>query len=141
MEYTQEEVKNLEKKYKEEKSKQALNDLSDYEKNIKDNGKYKYLITKVNKCDTNILKDICDSLLNKMGTGFILIANQKESNISYIARSNLDNVKAGDLIKKVVEPLNGKGGGSPTFAQGGTSSIEKADDILKEVVKDIKKND
>lgn len=130
LEYTQEEVKNLEKKYKEEKAKLALNDLSNYEKEIKDNGKYKYLVTKVNNIDTNILKEICDTLLNQMGTGYILIANQKESNISYIARSNLENVKAGDLIKKIVEPLNGKGGGSPTFAQGGSPVTKDLDKVL-----------
>ena len=83
--------------------------------------------------DVNILKDICDTLVNKMGRGYVLIANQKEKNISYIARSNVDTIKAGDLIKKVVTPLDGKGGGSPTFAQGGSPASSKLDEVLNSI--------
>ena len=133
LEYTQDEVKNLEKEYKSEKSKLALNDLSVYEKDIKEKDDYKYLITKVNNMDVNILKEICDTLVNKMGRGYVLIANVKESNISYIARSNVDTIKAGDLIKKVVAELDGKGGGSPTFAQGGSPVSDKLDEVLNSI--------
>ena len=133
LEYTQDEVKNLEKEYKQEKSKLALNDLSVYEKDIKEKDDYKYLITKVNNIDTNVLKDICDTLVNKMGRGYILIANVKDNNVSYIARSNMDTKKAGDILKDVVTKLNGKGGGSPTFAQGGSQLSDNLDEVLNSI--------
>ena len=44
-------------------------------------------------------------------------------------------------MKKIATYASGNGGGSPTFAQGGTSSLEKAEDILKEVEKEIKANE
>ena len=71
--------------------------------------------------------------LNKMGRGYILIANLKENNISYIARSNLESVKAGELIKNVTNALGGKGGGSPTFAQGGSPLSDKLDEVLSNI--------
>ena len=137
LEYTSNEVKNLEKKYKEEKSKLALNDLSKYEKNIKEKDNYKYLIMQVEKEDTNVLKDVCDTLLNKMGTGYIVMANVKENDISYIVRSNLDEVVAGDLIKKIVGELDGKGGGSKTFAQGASPKSKKLSKVLDSLVEEI----
>ena len=133
LEYTQDEVKYLEKEYKNEKSKHALNDLSAYEKEIKEKNNYKYLITKVNNIDTNILKDICDTLVNKMGYGYIVIANVKDNNVSYIARSNMEDKKAGDIMKDIMTKLNGKGGGSPTFAQGGSPVSDKLDQVLNSI--------
>lgn len=137
LEYTQSEVKALEKKYKEEKSKQALNDLSTFENNIVDNNGYKTLIIKVMNNDVNTLKEIADCLLNKMETGYILIANVSDNSINFIARSNIEEVPASELIKKVVEPLNGKGGGSKTFAQGGSPYSDEIDNILENIKENI----
>ena len=57
--------------------------------------------------------------------------------MNFIAKSNSD-LNAGYIMKKITEFASGKGGGSPTFAQGGTSSLEDADELLKQVVKEIK---
>ena len=133
LEYTQNEVKNLEKKYKEEKSKLALNDLSKFEEKLEEVNGNKILIIKVVDEDNNVLKDIVDTLLNKMGTGFILIANVKGEQVSFIARNNIEDKSAGDVIKFVTSSLNGNGGGSKTFAQGGGKDISKLDEVLNQV--------
>ncbi len=133
LEYTQDEVKTLEKKYKDEKSKLALQDLSVFENNIQEINGNKVLVVKVEEQDTNVLKDIVDTLLNKMGTGFILIANVKGDQVSFIARNNLEDKSAGDVIKFVTSSLNGNGGGSKTFAQGGGKDISKLDEVLNQV--------
>ena len=133
LEYTQDEVKTLEKKYKDEKSKLALQDLSVFENNIQEINGNKVLLIKVEEQDTNVLKDIVDTLLNKMITGFILIANVKGDQVSFIARNNLEDKSAGDVIKFVTSSLNGNGGGSKTFAQGGGKDISKLDEVLNQV--------
>ena len=133
LEYTQEEVKKLEKEYKNKKSSLALNDLSEYLDKAKEKADYKYIITKVDDKDSNILKEVCDSLINTLGKSYVLIANVKENNISYIARSNIDEIKASDLINSITTKLNGKGGGSNTFAQGGSGKSDELDSKLKEV--------
>lgn len=133
LEYTQNEVKNLEKKYKEEKAKLALKNLSSFEDKIEIINDNKVLIMKVENQDTNILKEIIDTLLNKMETGFILLANIKGDQVSFIARNNIPNKSAGDIIKFVTSSLNGNGGGSNTFAQGGGKDISKLDEVLSKV--------
>ena len=133
LEYTQDEVKNLEKKYKEEKAKLALNDLSLYENNIEEKDGYKLLITKVDNQDVSVIKEIIDTLLNKMGKGFILIANIHNDQVNLIARNNLETVSAGDIMKDITMKLNGNGGGSKTFAQGASKDISEIDRILQEV--------
>lgn len=137
LEYTQNEVKNLEKKYKEEKSKIALNDLSSYEAKIEEKNGNKILITIVENQEINILKDIVDTLLNKMGNGFILLANIHGNEANLIARNNLDHLSSGDIMKEVASKLNGKGGGSKTFAQGGGKDISKLEEVLEEVKEQI----
>ena len=130
LEFTQEEVKNLEKTYKEKRQSTALSDLSEYDNNIEEINGIKTVIMKVENKDTTILKGIVDTLLNKLETGFIFIANIKEDNsINFIARSNI-NTKAGDIIKLACSMSNGNGGGSPTFAQGGGKDISKLEEIF-----------
>ena len=133
LENIQNEVKNLEKKYKEEKSKLALNDLSIYEDKIEEINNYKVLITKVEDQDTNVIKDIVDTILNKMGNGLILIANVKGDQVSFIARNNIEDKSAQEVIRFVTSSLNGNGGGSKTFAQGGGKDISKLDEVLNQV--------
>lgn len=136
LEYTQDEVKNLEKKYKELKSKSALNDLSTYEDKIETKNNFKVLITKVENQDTNVIKDIVDTLLNKMGTGLILIANVCGNQASLIIRNNIENKSAGEIMKQITKELNGNGGGSNTFAQGAAKDISELDIVLASI-KDI----
>ncbi len=137
LEYVQDEVKNLEKKYKEEKSKLALNDLSSYEEKIEKKNNYHYLVTIVENQDMNILKEVADSLLNKMGTGFILIANLNKDQINLVSRNNLEHLSSGDIMKSVTSELNGNGGGSKTFAQGAGKDIAKLEEVLEHIKEQI----
>ncbi len=136
LEYTQNEVKSLEKKYKEEKAKLAFNNLSRYQEKIVQEGNYSYLVMQLENEDTNLLKEIADTLLNQMEKGYILFANRKENNISFLARSNMEEKKASDLIKLVTSITSGNGGGSATFAQGGGKDVTKLEEALEAVKKE-----
>lgn len=133
LEYTQDEVKRLEKKYKEEKAKLALNDLSKYESLIEEINGNKVLITVLSNEDSNVLKDIVDTLLNKMGSGLIVFANVKDNKINLIVRTNLEDKSANEIIKNVAGKLDGNGGGSKTFAQGAAKNVSLLEDVLKEL--------
>ncbi len=39
-------------------------------------------------------------------------------------------VKAGDILKEILAPVEGRGGGKPNFAQGGAPSLEGMDKIF-----------
>lgn len=132
LEYTQEEVKNLEKTYIQKKQEKALENLSIYESHIEMIKGNSVLLMKLKDQDTDVLKSIIDTLLNKMGNGFIFFANVKEDQVQFLARSNID-LSAGDIIKLAASKSNGNGGGSPTFAQGGGKDITHLDEILDEI--------
>jgi len=57
-----------------------------------------------------------------------------------IAKSN-SNIHAGDIVKKAAFACGGKGGGNPTFAQGGGNDATDIDKVLEDIKKDIKHNE
>lgn len=132
LEYTQNEVKDIEKKYQQEKQNQALENTSIFENNIEEIEGTKILLMKLENQDSKVLKNIVDDLLNKMGEGFILFANCNGDNVNFIARSNIE-LSAGDIVKMATSMSQGNGGGSKTFAQGGGKTTEHIDEIFAKV--------
>ena len=137
LEYTQEEVKNLEKNYTQKRQENALSDLSQYEANIEEINGIKAVIMKLENQDMSILKNVVDALLNKMGTGFIFLANIKGDSVNFLARSNIQ-LSAGEMVKMASTKSLGNGGGSPTFAQGGGKTTEFLDEIFTNIKEQIK---
>lgn len=136
LEYTQNEVKELEKRYQQERQSQALKDTSIYEKKIEEIHGKKVLLMELEDQDVTVLKNIIDDLLNKMGDGFIFFANCKEGNVNFIARSNI-SLNAGEIVKMASQLSLGNGGGSPTFAQGGGKTREHISSIFDQIRKQI----
>ena len=135
LQYVQQEVRDLEKKYRDLREKQVLSNLDVYREHIKDyNGTFGLLMTVENK-DTNLLKSVCDAMIDEMGTGFVFFANIKEDgSINFLSRSNC-HVNSGLVVKDASVSSLGNGGGSPTFAQGGG----KTKDALPEIYTHIEK--
>lgn len=131
LEYIKDRIKNLEKIYNIELKQKALEDLSIFTDNIKES-KYKYIIKKVENYDNSVLKTIVDTLLNKLGAGFVFIANIKDSNVNFISKANVD-IDVGKIIKDASIRSNGNGGGSKTYGQGGGTDISNIDEILKNI--------
>ena len=140
LEYIQNEVRELEKKYNDEKAKLTSSDLDKYlEKKENINGIDTILI-KTDNLEINDLKTITDELINRLGKGIVFIANVNGDNVNFICKCNDVSSKAGLLVKKASEMASGRGGGSSTFAQGGASSCKNLDKILTAVREDIKEN-
>ncbi len=131
--YIQQELKDLEKKYIDEKNKKALENLDIYKEHIKDYNGILGIVMKVYDKDVNVLKTICDSLIQNLNNSFIFLSNIKDNDsINFIARSNC-SINAGLMVKKASIMANGNGGGSQTFAQGGGRDLSSLDAILKDV--------
>ena len=135
LQYVQQEVRDLEKKYRDLREKQVLSNLDIYREHIKDyNGTFGLLMTVENK-DTDLLKSVCDAMIEEMGTGFVFFANIKEDgSINFLSRSNC-HVNSGFIVKDAAVSSLGNGGGSPTFAQGGG----KTKDALPKIYSHIEK--
>ena len=138
LQYVQQEVKDLEKKYFELKEKQTLENLDIYLEHLKDyNGTMGIIMETKNK-DINILKSIADNLVNRVGECFVFFANIKDNgSINFLARST-NRVNAGLIVKDASISSDGNGGGSPTFAQGGgknTLALKKIYEHIEKVLK------
>ena len=137
LQYVHHEVKELEKKYKEIKEKQSLQNLDIYKDNIKEINGVQTLIMKLNNYDMNILKTIADSLINEMTNGFLFFINIKnDDSVNFIAKSS-SFVNAGLIVKDASISSEGNGGGSPTFAQGGGKTTAQVEEIIKHIEKVI----
>ena len=109
-------------------------------KDAKDNGKFKYLLLKLDKYQGD-LKTYASNLKNKIDDGFVFIVNSNDDKLSMVASAGqkvIDNgIKCGDIISKACTIANGKGGGRPDLAQGGGSNYEPST-IINEVESLIK---
>ena len=131
--YIQNEVKALEKRYLIEKEKQTLNRLEDYEKDVKQYNDVFSVVKRVENQDINMLKVIADALINELGKAFVFFANVKDDNtINFICRSSCD-ISAGLIVKDSSITVNGNGGGSNTFAQGGGNNIDDIELVFKHI--------
>jgi len=139
LEYVKTEVKELEKKYFNLKEKNTLENLDIYKENFKTINNRNILIMVLKDKDVNLLKSICDSLVNETDNSYILFINETEKNISFISKSN-SNINAGFIMKELTSMYEGNGGGSPTFAQGGCKKTN-IDNIYEDVLKLIEKHE
>ena len=102
-----------------------------------DNGKYKYLLLKLDNYEGN-LKDYAISIRNKLDNGFIFVVNQKDDKLSMVAGAGSkaidEGIDCGQIISTICKLASGKGGGKKDLAQGGGSNYNP-DNLLKEVEK------
>ncbi len=128
LEYVQTEVRNLEKRYKEAKLLNSTANLSKYDKYMsKINNVKTYVFDTFNE-DVSVLKDIMDKLVNENNDdSFVFIVNNMDTKALFLAKSS-GIIDASSIIKKIAKEFDGNGGGSKTFAQGG--SKEKVDSHL-----------
>ena len=128
-------VVELEKKYGQEKSKKMLEHLDEFMSAKKEINGINTLIIKTEGCEISVLKDMLDTLQNKLN-GFVFIANINDNSVNFLAKSSKeleDKINCGQIVKDVSIKSNGNGGGSKTFANGGGSSIDNVDDILLDI--------
>lgn len=138
LQYIQQEVKDLEKKYFELREKRTLENLDIYKEKIKDYNGTLGIVMEVHDKDINLLKSIADNLVNSMGSGLVFFANIKSNGaINFLARSTC-HVNAGLVVKEASVSSCGNGGGSPTFAQGGGKDTSKLKEIFEGVERALK---
>ena len=88
--------------------------------------------------ENQLLKTVADAIANENENMIIFFANKKkDGSINYICRSN-SSINAGLLMKKVAQFTNGNGGGSSTFAQGGTKEVDNINSLLEEIKQEVK---
>ncbi len=102
----------------------------------------KVLAYKTEGLDIKALRNLADTLKNKIGSGVVVLGSALDGQAYYVSAVTKDLVSrlnAGEILKAVT---GGKGGGRPDMAQGGTKdagnidkSIATVYDVIKEKIK------
>jgi len=101
----------------------------------------KFIMSKVEIEDRDVLSQLTDQLKSKIGTGIVVLLGKGDGShplIVSVSKELNPKVSAGTVLKEIATVLGGKGGGRPDFAQGAVpqqdpwdKAIEKAKSLLQ----------
>src|SRR5258705_3111417 len=129
-------VKQLEKQLGEQKRKEALSQLDDLANSAQSVKGVKTVIGQVESSDREGLRQLVDSLRQKLGSAGIVLGKPDGEKAALLARvtKNLPpKVNARKLLQAMVKTLGGKGGGRPDLAEGGVESTAALNTVLRAV--------
>ena len=126
------EKKVLERKNRELQVKAAMSDIENSVRPCASEGGVDLIIERFDNITPDLLRQIGDRIRQKYPNALLLLAGVgEEKRVMLTAMASADIVKsganAGKLLKAVAAEMDGKGGGSPTLAQGGAQSADKLD--------------
>ena len=99
-------------------------------------GGVKVLAARVDAADPKGLRDLADTLKDRMGSGIIALGSEIDGKASLLVSVSKDLAgtwKAGDIVRKIAATVGGSGGGKPELAQAGGNRPEMLDAALQEV--------
>ncbi len=129
-----EEIKNLQKQLEGLKRKaagSAAGDLVEQAKTVKG---VRLIAAKVDGFDREALRQMVDTLRQKLGSGVVVLATAEDGKVSLIAAVTKDlnpKLHAGKIVQELAKLVGGSGGGRPDLAEAGgkdTSGIQNAID-------------
>ena len=135
------ELKELHSENESLKSKLAKDALGDVMDQVQDVNGVKLLAAKVADVDMNGLRELGDSLKEKLGEGVIVLASSLGGKVFLVAMATDGAQKAGahagNLIKGIAGCVGGGGGGRPNMAQAGGKKPEGIDDAIAKAKEEL----
>jgi alanyl-tRNA synthetase len=125
-------ARNLEKELEAQKRKGALNQLDELFAQAKTVKGVKVVVGEVGNVDRDGLRQLVDSLRQKLGSGVVVLGMPEDGKVALIAGVTKDltaKVHAGKLIQALAKQVGGSGGGRPDLAEAGgkdTSALKTA---------------
>jgi len=125
-------VKQLEKELGEQKRKGALNQLDELVAKAQTIKGVKVVVGEVSDVDREGLRQLVDSLRQKLGSGVVALGAPEDGKVALIAAVTKDltaKVHAGKLIQALAKQVGGSGGGRADLAEAGgkdTSALKSA---------------
>jgi len=83
----------------------------------------------------NELRELADSLKQKMGSGVVILGTATEDRVFLVAavsRDLTERIRADAVVKKLAPMLGGGGGGRADFAQAGGTGVDQLKKVLEE---------
>ena len=87
----------------------------------------KVLATRVDGLDRGQLRNLADTLRNKLQSAVVVLASAENGQIAIVTAVTKDltgKVHAGKILGSVAQAVGGKGGGRPDLAEGGGTNVE-----------------
>jgi alanyl-tRNA synthetase len=125
-------VKQLEKELEGQKRKGALSQLDQLASQVQTIKGVKLIAAEVSGTDKESLRQLVDSLRQKIGSGVVALGTADDGKVALIAGVTKDltaKVHAGKLIQALAKMVGGSGGGRPDLAEAGgkdTSALKSA---------------
>ena len=136
------EIKALKSENDKLKNKLAKDSMGNVMDNVIDVKGVSLLTVKLEDTDMDALRNLGDSLKEKLDSGVVVLASSSSGKVNLIAMATEAAIKsgahAGNLIKGIAGLVGGGGGGRPNMAQAGgknpdgiEAALEKAKEILE----------
>jgi alanyl-tRNA synthetase len=125
-------VKQLEKELETQKRKGALGQLDELAAQVQTVKGVKVIAAEVANVDREGLRQLVDSLRQKLGSGVVALGMPEDGKVALIAGVTKDltnKVHAGKLIQALAKQVGGSGGGRPDLAEAGgkdTAALKSA---------------
>jgi alanyl-tRNA synthetase len=125
-------AKQLEKELEAQKRKGALNQLDELAARVQIVKGVKVVAEEVENVDREGLRQLVDSLRQKLGSGVVALGMPEDGKVALIAAVTQDltaKVHAGKLIQALAKQVGGSGGGRPDLAEAGgkdTAALKSA---------------
>jgi len=125
-------TRQLERELGEQKRKGALSQLDDLFGQAKTIKGVKAVVGEVSQVDREGLRQLVDSLRQKLGSGVVALGMPEDGKVALIVGVTKDltpKVHAGKLIQALAKQVGGSGGGRPDLAEAGgkdTSALKSA---------------
>src|SRR4029077_16664365 len=102
--------------------------------NAREIGGLRVLAERVSDLDANSMRQLADTLSQKLKSGVVVLGQASDGKASLVARVTDDLTKrlnAGQVVREIAGVIGGKGGGRPDMATGGGNEPEKLDQALE----------
>jgi len=137
-----EEIKKLRNENTALKAKAAGNSLGNAADDATMANGIKVIATKVEAADIDAMRNLADTLKEKLGDAVVVLAAVVDGKVMLIATATEGAVKkgamSGNIIKEIAPVVGGRGGGKPQMAQAGGSDAGKIEEALKKAVEIVK---
>jgi alanyl-tRNA synthetase len=100
---------------------------------IKESGGTKFIIKAVDGLNPSLVKNLADSLREKMGSGIVVIGNKLDEKVSILVAVTPDLLpvyNASKIVKELGKIIGGGGGGKPEIAEAGGKDIDRLKEAL-----------
>jgi len=133
VERLQDQVRRYEREIEQLKLKIAHTEAGSAADSARDVKGVRVLARRVADLDSNGLRQLADSLSQKLKTGVVVLGQVNDGKAALVTRVTDDltkRINAGQIVREIAALVGGKGGGRADMATGGGSEPEKLDQAL-----------